>query len=235
MRILSFSLIMLFLSTMAFAEQVVYFEDGRALVVESMEQEDQFVILKLEGGSSISVPHTRIASIEDHVVSAPSPSASVFPGSPASRESSVNSDGNAWRAVAGQYADTIAVAANRYKLNPELLTAMAQVESSFDPLAVSPAGAQGLLQLMPQTAKRFGVDDSFDVSQNVDAGARYMSWLLERYSGRTDLALAGYNAGEHAVDEYDGIPPYTETRNYVTRVLSRAGNLGLDAEPGGLR
>ena len=92
-----------------------------------------------------------------------------------------------------------------------------------------------VFQWSPQTAKRFGVEDSFDVSQNVDAGARYMSWLLERYSGRTDLALAGYNAGEHAVDKYDGIPPYAETQTYVTRVLSRAGNMGLNSKSARLR
>jgi hypothetical protein len=229
MKILYISLISLFLSTMTFAEQVVYFEDGRTLVIESMELDDQFMILEMEGGSRISVPQDRIASVETLVPTTPSPSESVFPAS------SVHTANPAWRAVAGQYAETIALAADRYKLNPELLTAMAQVESSFNPLAVSPQGAQGLLQLMPQTAKRFGVEDSFDVSQNVDAGARYMSWLLERYSGRTDLALAGYNAGEHAVDKYDGIPPYAETQTYVTRVLSRAGNMGLNSKSTRLR
>jgi soluble lytic murein transglycosylase-like protein len=229
MKIIYISLISLFLGTMSFAEQVVYFEDGRTLVIESMELDDQFMILEMEGGSRISVPQDRIASVETLVATAPSPSKSVFPAS------SVHAANPAWRAVAGQYAETIALAADRYKLNPELLTAMAQVESSFDPLAVSPQGAQGLLQLMPQTAKRFGVEDSFDVSQNVDAGARYMSWLLERCSGRTDLALAGYNAGEHAVDRYDGIPPYVETQTYVTRVLSRAGNLGLNSKSARLR
>ena len=78
---------------------------------------------------------------------------------------------------------------------------------------------------MPATARRFGVVDVFDASQNVEGGARYLRWLLERYSGRTDLALAGYNAGEGAVDRHHGIPPYTETREYVTKVLHGAQQL----------
>ena len=106
-----------------------------------------------------------------------------------------------------------------------LLTALAEVESSFDPLAVSPKGARGLLQLMPATAERFGVGDPFDVAQNVEGGARYLSWLLDRFGGRADLALAGYNAGEGAVDRHRGVPPYPETRRYVRLVLEGAARL----------
>jgi soluble lytic murein transglycosylase-like protein len=97
---------------------------------------------------------------------------------------------------------------------------MAQTESAFDPVAVSHKGAAGLLQLMPATAERFGVQDVFDVPQNVEGAAKYLKWLLERFEGRTELALAGYNAGEGSVDRYQGIPPYRETRDYVTRVLA---------------
>ena len=131
----------------------------------------------------------------------------------------------AWRAEAGPYADLIQRAADRHGVDPALLTAMAKVESSFDPGAVSPKGACGLFQLMPDTAERFGVRDVFDVSQNVEGGARYMSWLLARFEGRTDLALAGYNAGEGAVERHRGIPPYRETRNYVARVLAGTSRL----------
>ena len=99
--------------------------------------------------------------------------------------------------------------------------AMAEAESAFDPYAVSHKGACGMLQLIPATAERFGVEDIFDVDQNLDGGARYMRWLLDRFEGRTDLALAAYNAGEEAVDRHGGIPPYRETRNYVSRILER--------------
>ena len=106
-----------------------------------------------------------------------------------------------------------------------MLTAVALAESAFNPRAVSSKGAGGLLQLMPATAERFGVRDVFDASQNVEGGAKYLRWLLQRYEGRTDLALAGYNAGEGAVDRHNGIPPYSETQQYVTRVLANADRL----------
>ena len=102
--------------------------------------------------------------------------------------------------------------------------AIMTAESALKPWVTSPAGARGLMQLMPATAARFGVSDVFDVEQNVDGGARYLRWLLERY-GETELALAGYNAGEGAVDRYGGIPPYKETRQYVDKVLAGMGRL----------
>ena len=130
-----------------------------------------------------------------------------------------------WRLAAGPYADLIGRVSVRHEVDPALLTAMAQVESAFDPLAVSPKGAGGLLQLMPDTASRFGVADVVDAAQNVDGGARYLNWLLQRYEGRTDLALAGFNAGEGAVDRHSGIPPYRETRRYVRQVLEGVARL----------
>jgi soluble lytic murein transglycosylase-like protein len=84
---------------------------------------------------------------------------------------------------------------------------------------------------MPATVKRFGVKNVFDVEQNVDAGARYLRWLLDRFEGRVELALAGYNAGEGAVDRHRGIPPYAETEWYVLKVLDRAGRTGQSATP----
>jgi soluble lytic murein transglycosylase-like protein len=132
-------------------------------------------------------------------------------------------ENESWRALAGEFADAIADAADRHKLDRALLAAMVQVESSFQPRAVSPKGARGLLQLMPATARRFGVTDPFDPVQNLDGGAEYLSWLLARFDGRADLALAAYNAGEGAVDRHGGqIPPYHETLRYVNGVLKRA-------------
>jgi soluble lytic murein transglycosylase-like protein len=98
---------------------------------------------------------------------------------------------------------------------------MAQ-ESSFSTGATSPKGAQGLMQLMPDTAARYGVTNPYDVSQNIKGGTRYLKDLLKMFNGRVDLALAGYNAGEGAVMKYGNtIPPYTETRNYVRLILKR--------------
>ena len=117
------------------------------------------------------------------------------------------------------YADLFTKAADKYGVPASLLAAVAKAESGYDAKAVSPAGAQGLMQLMPGTAKGLGVTNSFDPNQAVDGAARMLRDLTNRF-GRTDLALAAYNAGPGAVLKYDGIPPYPETQNYVRKVLA---------------
>ena len=186
------------------------------MVVEDFEREDGIAYLFLEGGGALSVPSERVSSWEK----IPKPAAPPEP-----REQTFHGSHAGWRGAAGRFADLFASAAAKNDLDPALLTAMAQVESAFDPQAVSSKGAGGLLQLMPATADRFGVEDVFDPSQNVAGGARYMSWLLERFDGRTDLALAGYNAGEGAVERHAGIPPFRETRRYVRSVLDGVSRL----------
>jgi soluble lytic murein transglycosylase-like protein len=108
--------------------------------------------------------------------------------------------------------------APRFGLDPKLVLAVIAVESSFQVDAVSSAKAQGLMQLIPATAARFGVRNVFDAEQNIRGGMAYLRWLLERFKGNVTLALAGYNAGEGAVDKYGGVPPYRETRNYVRKI-----------------
>ena len=122
-----------------------------------------------------------------------------------------------------RYALEIWEIARQHNVNPVLVEAVVATESGFDPAAVSPKGAGGLMQLMPRTASALGVVDNFDPRENIRGGVRHLRYLLERYHGSVVLALAAYNAGERAVDAHRGIPPYPETQQYVQRVLQRVG------------
>jgi len=115
-----------------------------------------------------------------------------------------------------------------FELDPALVLEVVRAESNFDPRARSHKGALGLMQLIPATARRFGVDDPFEPTQNLRGGMAYLRWLLERFDGDLRLALAGYNAGEDAVERYGGVPPYAETQDYVGRILERYGSAATD-------
>jgi soluble lytic murein transglycosylase-like protein len=117
--------------------------------------------------------------------------------------------------------DAIEEAARREGLTPDLLRAMIGKESGFRPCAVSRRGAQGLMQLMPSTQAQFGVTDPFDARQNIDAGARLMKRLLDRYGGDLALALGAYNAGPGHVDRHGGVPDFPETINYVSDLMQK--------------
>ena len=123
------------------------------------------------------------------------------------------------------YDSIIRQAAQTYGVSEGLIKAVMHTESGFNVQARSPVGAQGLMQLMPATARRFNVSNAYDPQQNIMAGAKYLAWLLKRFNGNTTLALAGYNAGEGNVAKYKGVPPFRETQDYVRRVSSRYQNL----------
>ena len=126
-------------------------------------------------------------------------------------------------------------AAQQHGVSEGLIKAVMHTESGFNINARSPVGAQGLMQLMPATARRFNVSNAYDPHENIMAGAKYLAWLLKRFNGNTTLALAGYNAGEGNVAKYGGVPPFRETQDYVRRVTSRYSNLyasGVSASSG---
>jgi soluble lytic murein transglycosylase-like protein len=215
-----------------FATDLVVFEDGRGLRAIGVDVADGVARLTLEDGGTIAVPALSIVAIERAVdpgdllppAPAPDPEAAV-------RWADTLRAGEKWRQAAGKYADALAAAADRQALDRALLAAVAKTESNFDPFAVSPRGACGILQLMPATAKRFGVQKVFDVEQNLAGGAAYLRWLLDRFDGRVDLALAAYNAGEGAVDRHRGIPPFAETQWYVIKVLDHATRTAQSPAP----
>lgn len=231
MRVLVPVILVAFLGgTAANATDLVIFEDGRGLRVTGFELAEGLARLTLEDGGELGVPVSSIVAIE-RAIDAEDPQPPENPNRGVEAAALVDElrANEMWRRTAGGYADAIAAAADRNVLDRALLAAVAKVESNFNPYAVSPRGACGILQLMPQTAKRFGVKNVFDAAQNIDGGARYLRWLLDHFGGRVDLALAGYNAGEGAVERHHGVPPFAETEWYVLKVLDRATRSGQSA------
>ena len=130
------------------------------------------------------------------------------------------------------YDDIIEEAAEKYEMDANLIRAVMQAESAFHPYAVSRAGAEGLMQLMPELSDEMGVSDSFDPRENIMGGARYLKRLLDYRNGNIDLALASYNAGPGNVERYGGVPPFRETRNYVKTIkqILKARKRSADAD-----
>src|SRR6185503_8210073 len=121
------------------------------------------------------------------------------------------------------YAEIIASAAEAHGVNPMLVSALIPVESGYRPGARSRKGAMGLMQLMPSTAREYKVRNPFEPKANIEAGIKHLKTLLDRFPSSIELGLAAYNAGPGAVEKFNGVPPYRETRNYVSRILSLAG------------
>lgn len=126
-------------------------------------------------------------------------------------------------ALRTEYDDLIRRIAEKYRVEHTLIHSIIRAESNYDRFAVSSKGALGLMQLMPETAIQYGVRNVFDPAQNIEGGVKYLKDLIKLFSGKTDLVLAAYNAGQEAVKKYNGIPPYPETKNYISKIMHRFG------------
>jgi len=195
-------------STAAQAE-LVFFQSGRALSVKKYRFEGENLVLTLRSGGEISCSGELIARIEPDEVQYPEDVLAALPAARAIIEPP---------AIPEAFGDIISVAAARHGVDARLVHALIQVESAYHSNARSPRGAMGLMQLMPSTARQYGVINLYDPKTNIETGIRHLKSLLNRFPDLS-LALAAYNAGEGAVERFGGIPPFKETRDYVSRIL----------------
>ena len=243
-------LLVLMLASSPAAASLVVFEDGRHLRVASYEVVDvDRLTVGLVGGGSMTIPLDVVERIVDEEYERlPDPgklvtdagiaaeplagetrSVRAFSENLSSSPGLSSSSGLFFSSsFSSPFSSQILEAAKQHRIDPALIAAVIRAESNGFPRAVSRKGARGLMQLMPATARRLGVKSAFDPRENIRAGAAYLAELAERF-GETnaDLILAAYNAGEHAVEEHGGVPPYRETRDYVRRVLAFWGSPAL--------
>ena len=203
------------LSATAYGE-IAIFTGGRTMKIEAYTASEETMDLVLEYGGRLTVPITRIERIIDDEVTVPveevKAATSAFPA-------------RSWRFsdtsqpfYRSKFNPIIVEAARKFDVDAALVSAVIKVESDYNPKVVSHKGARGLMQLMPATARRFGVTDSHDPTANIYGGTRYLRWLLDHFEGNIDRVVAAYNAGEGNVHKYDGIPPFRETVRYVQKV-----------------
>jgi soluble lytic murein transglycosylase-like protein len=189
---------------------IVRFSNGRTMTVDTARFEGESVILVMRGGGEIKAPRELVAELmPDEVPYARAAAAEALAASPAAAGPHLAIE--AIRAMVDRVAMRVGV-------DTKLAHAMVRVESNYQPFAISPRGAMGLMQIMPVVARIYAVKDPYDPEQNLEAGMRHMKKLLTRL--RVPQALAAYNAGESAVTKYGGVPPYQETETYVRRIMA---------------
>lgn len=197
--------------------EIVFLTSGRTLSVKSHRIVGDSIVLTLRGGGEVTCERALVDRIVPDEVPYPEPEEVAEP-TEALTEPSVDP----LVLAATPYGDIIAAMSEAHGVNPMLVKAVIEVESNYRPKARSHRGAMGLMQLMPATARAYQVRNPYDPKANIAAGVKHLKGLLDRL-GAVDLALAAYNAGEGAVKKFNGIPPYRETRNYVSKILSLAG------------
>jgi Transglycosylase SLT domain len=196
--------------------EIVYLQSGRTLSVKAHRYEGESIILTLRGGGEVTCDRTLV----DRVLPDEVPYTEPAPPATGGEADLVQAP----RVLEAEtpYGEIISAVAQAHGVDPLLVSALIKVESGFRPRARSRKGAMGLMQLMPSTARAYNVRNPFDPRTNIEAGIKHLKSLLDRF-GSVEHGLAAYNAGVGAVERFNGIPPYRETRNYVSRILSIAG------------
>jgi soluble lytic murein transglycosylase-like protein len=219
-----FALVLL-LSAFASAAEIAVLRNGYTIRHENREEIGELTRLYLstDRSSFVDIATTDVERFErdDSPVfpSAPPDAVAAAPKA-TTRTSLMTPFTKSPKASPQEIADAIGLASSRYRLDPDFVSSVVSAESGFNSRAVSPKGAQGLMQLMPGTASQLGVDNAFDAAKNTDGGTRYLRMLLERFNFDVAKALAAYNAGPLRVDQHNGVPPYLETRKYVARIIN---------------
>jgi soluble lytic murein transglycosylase-like protein len=200
---LAAGLVMLLAAISASGSQVAVLRNGFTIPHESREFVGSMTRLytSADKSSYVDIPTDEIERFEIDLTPSPKPAATLSP------------------ATKPNLQEVIKGASEKHSLDEDLINSVIRAESGFNPHAVSPKGARGLMQLMPDTASGLGVSDTFDPKANVEGGTQYLRWLLDRYHYDLAKALAAYNAGPHRVEQYRGVPPYAETRAYVARII----------------
>jgi soluble lytic murein transglycosylase-like protein len=196
--------------------EIVLLTSGSTLSVKSHRVDGDTVILQMRNGGEVTCDKTLVEKIVPDEVPYEEPRPASQPAAPAASASQTQALSD------GPYSDIIATMAQAHGVDPVLVQALIQVESNYRPTAKSHKGAMGLMQLMPSTARQYNLRNPYDPKANIAAGVKHLKSLLDQFR-TVDLALAAYNAGEGAVKKFNGIPPYRETRDYVSRILALAG------------
>jgi len=231
--LLAFSLLMVLPAGVASAA-IAVFSDGRTMKIAAYQVNDELVRLTLQSGGEMAVPVGRLERIVDDEVVTPEAIAEV---------EKITEEGvfpkRSWRysenrtpIFRSKFDKTIVEAARHFDVDAALVSAVIKAESDYNPRTVSHKGARGLMQLMPATAARFGVTNSFDPVANIYGGTRYLRWLLKTFDGNADLAVAAYNAGEGNVWKYKGVPPFRETVTYINRIAKHLRKLEVASSAG---
>jgi len=198
--------------------ELVFLSSGHTLSVKNHRVDGESMVLTLRSGGEVVCDKNLISKIEADEVPYPEPPVAAAEAPPAAPED----QGGESVLSETPYGEIIASMSEAHGVNPMLVRALIQVESNYRPSARSRKGAMGLMQLMPSTAKEYRVRNPFEPKANIEAGIKHLKALIERFNG-VELALAAYNAGEGAVKKFNGVPPYRETRDYVSRILALAG------------